>query len=297
MGALLTGLRAVRLPPAPVCRHCVESASFLLDMAPDPDHLRVRLIQIRDRPDVLAEEVESFRERADLRADQLVTTNAVHEPLDASILDGMDAVMIGGAGAYSVTQTYDWTQSLIDLCHVCADRELPLFGSCWGHQFIARAFGGTVINDPERSEMGTHHVEVTEAGAQDPLFSTLPLAFDTQMGHQDRVSVLPDHAVELARNARAPHQAFRLAGLPIYGTQFHSELDAETERSRLVAYRDHYPEMQDPETFARVMAQLHESPEADDLLRRFLLLYSVEDGAERLAQHTSKNLPATSSDQ
>ena len=40
------------------------------------------------------------------------------------------------------------------------------------------------------------------------------------MGHHDRVSVLPDGAVELARNDTAPYQAFRLDGLPIYGTQF-----------------------------------------------------------------------------
>lgn len=266
-------------------------------MAPDPDRLRVRLIQIRQRPDVLAEEVESFLDRTALRADQIVTTNAIAEPLSLSILNDADAVMIGGAGAYSVTQTYDWTPALIDICHACADRQLPLFGSCWGHQFVARAFGGAVINDPERSEMGTHTVEVTEAGAQDPLFSTLPSSFGTQMGHQDRVSVLPSGAVELARNDRAPYQAFRLKGLPIYGTQFHSELDVETERSRLVAYRNHYPEMQDDETFDRVVAALYETPDADDLLRRFLWLYAVEGGAERLAQAASKNRPATSSDQ
>ncbi len=266
-------------------------------MAPDPDRLRVRLIQIRERPAVLAEEVESFRARAALRADQLVTTNALRDPLATDLADDVDAIVIGGAGAYSVTQTYDWTQSLVELCHACADRELPLFGSCWGHQFVARAFGGTVVHDPERSEMGTHAVEVTPAGARDPLFSTLPSAFGTQMGHQDRVSVLPDGAVELARNDRAPYQALRMEGLPIYGTQFHSELNAETERSRLLAYRDHYPEMQDHATFQRVLDALHETPEADDLLRRFLWLYAVEDGPERLAQAASTNRPATSSDQ
>ena len=46
-------------------------------MAPDPDRLRVRLIQIRERPAVLAEEAESFRARSGLRADQWATTNAL----------------------------------------------------------------------------------------------------------------------------------------------------------------------------------------------------------------------------
>ena len=252
-------------------------------MAPDLRRVRLRLVQIRTHPDVLAEERRSFLTRAGLDEDQLEVTNALSDPLTPALLDDVDAVMIGGAGAYSVTQTYGWTQALVDLCHACADRELPLFGSCWGHQFIARAFGGEVVHDPERSEMGTHTVDLTDAGRADPLFSTLPATFGTQMGHQDRVARLPDGATELARNDRAPFQAFRLDGLPVYGTQFHSELDAETERQRLVAYRDHYPEMADPDAFDAVVAALRETPEADDLLRRFLVLFAVEDGPARLA--------------
>jgi len=252
-------------------------------MAPDLDRVRVRLVQIRTRPAVLAEERRSFLARTTLDERQLAVTNALTDPLAATLLDGVDAVLIGGAGAYSVTKTYDWTPGLVDLCHACAERRVPLFGSCWGHQFIARAFGGEVVNDPDRAEMGTHTVELTEAGRRDPLFGTLPATFGTQMGHQDRVARLPEGTTELATNGRAPFQAFCLDGLPIYGTQFHSELDAETERQRLVAYRDHYPEMADEALFQAVIDGLRPSPEADDLLRRFLLLYAVEGGAETLA--------------
>ncbi|MEM0963252.1 MAG: type 1 glutamine amidotransferase [Bacteroidota bacterium] len=251
-------------------------------MAPALDRVRLLLVQIRDKPEVLAEEQESFLARTTLSPDQLAVTSALSDPIHPQLLDDVDAVMIGGAGAYSVTQTYGWTDDLIGLCQACADRSVPLFGSCWGHQFIARAFGGEVINDPDHAEMGTHTVEVTEAGRQDPLFGTLPAQFGTQMGHQDRVSRLPESAVELARNDVAPYQAFRLRGLPIYGTQFHSELDATTERQRLVAYRSHYPEMADDDRFQIVLDALHETPEADDLLRRFLLLYAVEGGADLL---------------
>ncbi len=260
-----------------------ETPPLPRDMAPDLDSARIRLIQIRTNPAVLAEEQASFQARLGIGPGGIVVSNAIGEALSPALLDGVDAVMIGGAGAYSVTQTYDWTQDLIDLCRVCADRRLPLFGSCWGHQFVARAFGGEVVHDPDRAEMGTHEVEVTDEGRRDPLFATLPRRFATQMGHQDRVARLPAGAVELATNDRAPFQAFRLADLPVYGTQFHSELDAETERQRLVAYRDHYPEMADPERFDAVVAALRESPEADDLLRRFVLLFAVEGGPDQLA--------------
>ena len=252
-------------------------------MAPDLSRVRVRLVQIRDKPDVLAEERASFAARCGIDAGQLAVTNALADEITPALADGVDAVMIGGAGAYSVTETYAWTAALAGLCHACADRAVPLFGSCWGHQFLARAFGGEVVHDAGRAEMGTHDVRLTDAGAADPLFAPLPRQFGTQMGHQDRVSVLPASAVELARNDRAPYQAFRLEGLPVYGTQFHSELDAATERARLLAYRDHYPEMADADAFQRVLDGLTETPDADDLLRRFLMLYAVGDGAERLA--------------
>lgn len=257
-------------------------------MAPEYDRLRVRLIQIRAREAVRAEEQASFRERARLDTEQLVVTSALTESLTASLLDDVDAVMIGGAGAFSVTETFDWTQPLIDLCQACADCEMPLFGSCWGHQFVARAFGGTVINDSERSEMGTVDVDLTDAGRQDTLFSTLPDRFGTQMGHHDRVLVLPDGAVELAETAVAPFQAFRLRDLPIYGTQFHSELNEITERGRLITYRPFYPEMADDAVFQATLDALRPTLDADDLLRRFLLRFAVEGGAERLAEEMAE---------
>ena len=245
-------------------------------MAPSFDQIRVRLIQIRERPNVLAEERESFLKRTRLAPEQLAATNALWDDLTESLLDDVDAVLIGGAGAYSVAETYAWTDSLIDLCTACGDRQMPLFGSCWGHQFIARAFGGSVIHDDERSEMGTHHVELTEAGKSDPLFEPFPTRFLAQMGHQDRVAELPSGAVELATNEVAPFQAFRLADAPIYGTQFHSELDDEAERGRLITYRDHYPEMQVESVFQETLASLRPTPDVDDLLYHFLQLYAVE---------------------
>lgn len=253
-------------------------------MAPSLDTVRVRLLQIRERPAVIVEEQDSFRARTGLSKDQFVVTNVLTDPLGPELLDGVDALMIGGAGAYSVTETFDWTDGLIGLCQGSAERTLPLFGSCWGHQFIARAFGGRVINDSARTEMGTHAVRLTEAGRADPLFGTLPAEFGTQMGHHDRVVELPPGAVELAENDANPFQAFKLEGLPIYGTQFHSELDMETERGRLITYRPYYPEMADEAVYTATLDALRPTPDADDLLRRFLLLHAVEDGPSRLAE-------------
>ena len=235
---------------------------------------RVRLIQIRDQPAVLAEERASFATRCGLDVEQVETTNALTEALAPDVLDGVDALLIGGAGAYSATDTFSWTGDLAALCHTAAGRGVPTFGACWGHQFLARAFGGAVVYDPARAEMGTHAVELTAAGRADPLFAGVPERFDAQMGHHDRVSVLPAGAVELAANATAPYQAFRLGAAPVYGAQFHPELNVEAERSRLVAYRAHYPEGGDDAAFEALLTSLRPTPHADGLLRRFLDLYT-----------------------
>ena len=242
---------------------------------PDPSRsaLRLRLVQIRERTDVLAEERASFAARCGVAVEQVLTLNALREPLTVAALDGVDALLIGGAGAYSTVDTFAWTPALAGLCQTAAERTVPTFGACWGHQFLARAFGGTVVHDASRAEMGTHTVHVTAAGRADPLFAGVPDAFDAQMGHHDRVAALPPGGVELATNATAPFQAFRLGGAPVYGAQFHPELDVHAERSRLVAYRAHYPESGDDAAFEALLASLRPTPHADGLLRRFLDLY------------------------
>ncbi len=234
------------------------------------DQLRILLIQIRTRHPVIEEERAAFRERTGLRMAQFVFANPIMQPLTLDLLDDVDAVMIGGAGAYSVTQTYDWTKDLIHLCRTCADRDLPVFGSCWGHQFLARAFGGEVVHDSSRSEIGTHEVSLTEAAVSDSLFGDLPPRFLAQMGHHDRVHTLPEGATELAVSDVAPIQAFTIDGTRIYGTQFHSEIDVARLRSRLLAYRSFYPEMQDDDIFNAIYESARETPVADALLRRFL---------------------------
>ncbi len=246
-------------------------------MAARFEDLIVRLIQVRLKPDIEAEEYATFLQRTGLASHQLLATNVIKQPLGDRLLDGADAVIIGGAGAYSVTQTYDWTESLTRLVQQIHDQRTPLFGSCWGHQFIARAFGGSVVEDVERTEIGCFPVELTLAGRTDKLFGGFPESFMANMGHQDRVARLPEGAIELATSGVSPYQAFKFVDRPIYGTQFHSELNAETERARLYAYRDHYPVLQEEESFQAIIKTLRTTTEVDGLLNRFLRTFALAE--------------------
>ncbi|MFO8232296.1 MAG: type 1 glutamine amidotransferase [Longimonas sp.] len=239
------------------------------------DSVQVLLLQARTSAQMERQERLCFLERAHLRPDQLTSLSVLRDPLAPRHLDAVDAVFIGGAGEYSAYAEFPWMGALLDFVQLVAEAERPLFGACWGHQIIARAFGGRVIHDSERSELGCRSVSLTEAGKEDPLFGTLPETFKANMGHHDRVAELPEGAIELACNDQ-PNQAFRMPEWPCYSTQFHSELDAERERERLVEYRDYYrDDLPSDKDFQVVLDNLTETPEVDDLLHRFLKIYAA----------------------
>lgn len=236
--------------------------------------LTLLLIQARSAPRMIRQERACFVERCHLPARCFRTVNlATGDRLNDEHLDAVDAVLIGGAGKYSAVDDYEWTASLLAFVREVVNQELPLFGSCWGHQIIARALGGRVVYDPAYSELGCDWVDLTRAGTEDPLFSRFPSRFRANMGHHDRVVELPPGATELAHNDQ-PYQAFRLTDLPVYGTQFHSELDAERERERILVYREYYRDaLPDKETVQRVLNNLADTTEVDDLLYDFLTTF------------------------
>jgi GMP synthase (glutamine-hydrolysing) len=239
---------------------------------------RVVLLQVRTHPEAERQEQLCFLERCDLAPDQLAFHNLVARPdLAWDDVAGFDAVLVGGAGSHSVTRDYPFSAPVAKVLLRLIDEGRPVFGSCWGHQLIAQALGGSVITDPERGEVGTFAVELTPAGAGDPLFAGLSARFDAQFGHHDRVDVLPPGVEELAFSAACRNQALRVTGKPVYGSQFHSEMNVGHMRARLRMYRDAYlPAEQAEDELDRI---LRPTPEADRLLGRFLDLYVRSDGA------------------
>jgi GMP synthase (glutamine-hydrolysing) len=232
------------------------------------EQLNVLLIQIRDIPDVATHEQRGFEEIAGLANGQFRSINVTTAPpIQTTDLEDVDVVFIGGSGEYSVTSDDHFTQSLIGTVQDIADRNLPLFGSCWGHQFIARALGGTVVTDEARGEVGNQDVFSTPAAAADPVFQHCPEKYRVLMGHHDRVDVLPPGGIELAYSEVCRNQAFHIEGTMIYGTQFHTELTPETLMERLGLYRQYVP---DEAEFEAMKRSMQPTPEAQSILPHFL---------------------------
>jgi GMP synthase (glutamine-hydrolysing) len=241
-------------------------------MATPRTHLRLVLLQIRSHRTSLLQEQSCFIERCQVARKQLTFINIVDRPhVTWGHVEDAHAILIGGAGAYSVTQDHPFTEPLTDLVHEIIERRRPLFGACWGHQFMVKATGGTVVEDPAQSEIGTFRVSLTPAGARDPLFAETPSPFWAQLGHKDSAGSLGPGWTELAFSERSRNQAIRLDDAPVYGTQFHSELNEERLRERLLVYLNDYVE--DEAEYDRIVRSLRPSIDADRLLARFLELY------------------------
>jgi GMP synthase-like glutamine amidotransferase len=143
------------------------------------------------------------------------------------------------------------------------ERGTPMLGICLGIQLFAKAEGAAVYPLPGGPEIGWFPVELSDAAAEDPIFSKLPRRFEAFGWHYYTYDV-PDRAEELARSARC-NQAYRLDETA-WGVQFHPEVNLETVHSWLTD-KDDFPLDLDRDVLA---AETHEKISAWNQLGRAL---------------------------
>jgi GMP synthase (glutamine-hydrolysing) len=96
----------------------------------------------------------------------------------------------------------------------------PVLGLCAGHQFMAMHFGGKSA-PAKHPEFGQVEIEVLE---QNDLFREIPNTFTAWASHNDEVVECPGFKV-LARSTDCKNQAMKHSSKPIYGIQFHPEVE------------------------------------------------------------------------
>ena len=230
-----------------------------------------RLLQAREPDDVVRiEERQSFADRLGVPVEQVVAHNLITDStsLDA-LIDGFDAVLVGGSGSYSVLDDLPWIHAFMDLLGEIADTRTPMFASCFGFQGLVVALGGEVRPAEERSEVGTYRIRLTPDAANDDIFSSLPPQFDAQQGHKDSAVRLPSGVIHLAASERCEYQALRITGARIYATQFHPELTGADNQARFLRYYELYRKVFDEERAAAILHGHRESPESNALLSHF----------------------------
>ncbi len=234
--------------------------------------LKILLLQARHKDDkARVEERQSFADRAGLGIEQIVTHDLLESPPTLAQIRGYDALMIGGSGAYSVVKHHLPDQAaVLDVLAEVVEVGHPVFASCFGFHLLVAALGGEVIYDPDCMEVGTYELAPTANGRADELFDYLPARFNAQLGHKDRAKFLPAGAVNLASSDCVAYQALRISGKPIWATQFHPEMTGAENRIRFGRYVDEYAAIYSPEELKGVLDRFADSPEADELIPRFL---------------------------
>ncbi len=100
------------------------------------------------------------------------------------------------------------------------DHNFPVFGICVGAQFIALNFGGKV-------GPGTHpefgKAEISFSG-KSPLIDGISDRIIAWENHNDEVKELPDYFSVFGSSKTCKIQAFQHNSRPIYGVQFHPEV-------------------------------------------------------------------------
>ena len=231
--------------------------------------LRYLLFQVRNPHDPMrGREIQSFAWALGCEANQIQAIDLMQHPPSRAQLSGIDVVLIGGSGDYSVPEGGPWLEGALDTMRELHATSKPTFASCWGFQAMAQALGGLVITDEDRAEIGTMPMHLTEAGISDAIFGPLGTPFLAHIGHHDTVERLPPDAILLASTDRVDNHAFRFRDKPIYCTQFHSELQLRYLVERLEAYPAYVEKIAGMpyNVFVRTLA---ETPESNGILARY----------------------------
>jgi GMP synthase (glutamine-hydrolysing) len=153
-----------------------------------------------------------WRVLRELGAESQIVPNTT--PFDRLNADGIvlsgGALSLEGSGA-PLGRVDDW----IDMAAV------PVLAICVGHQFLGRHFGGRVARGAP--EFGS--VELTVDRPDDRLFTGLPDRLRVWASHNDQVVAPPPGWTVLAHSAACPIEAMASPDRPIWGVQFHPEVE------------------------------------------------------------------------
>lgn len=99
--------------------------------------------------------------------------------------------------------------------------EYPVLGICAGMQFLSEHFGGK-LGPSTVSEFGKVELKVLD---HEDVFRGLPDEFDVWASHNDEVKKIPDGFILTASSSTCPIEGLRHPSRPIYGVQFHPEVE------------------------------------------------------------------------
>lgn len=136
-------------------------------------------------------------------------------------VDETDMLVIMG-GPMSVNDDVDWIEFERDLIKELAQRDVPIFGACFGAQQLSKAFGGKINTSPVK-EVGWAPVYL-----KSDVIDGIPAELTAMHWHGETFEI-PDNAELLFSSELLANQGF-VIGHRIVGLQFHFELQTDNVR-------------------------------------------------------------------
>ena len=139
-------------------------------------------------------------------------------------IDDCDGYVVTGSPA-SCYEDLEWVNNLIEFCKKLHARKKKMFGICFGHQVIAHALGGEVVNSDKGWGLGVREFNIINNNKwMNPKLSDdhCSLIFF----HQDQVTKLPLGGVQLATDPFCENQMYSIDD-HVFCVQGHPEFTAE----------------------------------------------------------------------
>ena len=139
----------------------------------------------------------------------------IHAPATdrASLETARGLVLSGGPASVFAEDAPSFNPDLLNL-------DLPILGLCYGHQLVAREFGG-VIKNTGSGEFGKARLN---AVADSPLWEGVAFPSQVWMSHQDSVTECPPDFQAIAETAPGQLTALQHQQRPVFTLQFHPEV-------------------------------------------------------------------------
>jgi len=142
-----------------------------------------------------------------------------------------DAWLVTGSAA-GVYEPEPWIAETEGFLRAARGRA-ALVGICFGHQLMARAFGGKVIKSPKGWGIGLHHYAVRERRP----WMDEALAFAAPASHQDQVVEPPPNTRVVAGSDFTPFGMLAWDDQPAISLQLHPEFEPAYARALIEARR------------------------------------------------------------
>ncbi len=145
-----------------------------------------------------------------------VESNLVKNNIALKELKDLDiqGIVIGGGPFLNEAGN---SQSIIEEYH----QFIPILGICLGHQIMAKTFGGEV----RQAEIGEYAEAKIIVEDENILLRGVGDSFKAWVSHRDEVKKLPENFKRLAYSDTCPIEAMAHTELPLYGVQFHPEVE------------------------------------------------------------------------